>query len=86
MCLKRETVYQFQSNVQIHHKYLFAVDGGWGQWTEWPDCDKECNGGYHTRTRVCDNPVPAYGGSECTSDGSKESETQPCNTDPCTGR
>jgi len=40
-------------------------------------------GGTQGRTRVCDNPVPEFGGEDCTVDGSTDMETQACNENPC---
>jgi hypothetical protein len=38
------------------------VDGGYSDWTPW----SECNQGESRRSRACDDPSPAYGGSDCT--------------------
>ncbi|KAK3105311.1 hypothetical protein FSP39_022254 [Pinctada imbricata] len=43
-----------------------AVDGQWGDWTNWSTCSKTCGGGQHFRSRSCDNPTPAHGGVNCT--------------------
>lgn len=64
-----------------YHKIL--VHGGWGDWTEWEECPVSCGGADQGRTRVCDNPVPEFGGDDCTVDGSSASETQRCNENPC---
>ena len=45
-----------------------SVDGNWGEWREWGACSKKCGPGQRTRTRGCNNPAPAYGGSACTGD------------------
>ena len=50
-----------------------TVDGSWGGWEDWGACSKKCGPGNQTRTRSCNNPTPAHGGSECTG---KDSETQ----------
>ena len=42
------------------------VDGAWGAWTSYSDCSATCGEGYQTRTRTCDDPVPQYGGANCT--------------------
>jgi len=59
------------------------INGGWGEWSEWPDCPVSCGGGTQGRTRVCDSPAPQFGGDDCTVDGSLDMETQPCNENPC---
>ncbi|EDO39575.1 predicted protein, partial [Nematostella vectensis] len=41
------------------------TDGSWSSWTEWSDCTQECGDGVRTRSRYCDNPSPAAGGSDC---------------------
>ena len=62
---------------------FFQVNGGWGEWSSWPECPVSCGGGTQGRTRVCDNPVPEFGGEDCTVDGSTDMETQACNEIPC---
>jgi len=59
------------------------INGGWGEWSSWPECPVSCGGGTQGRTRVCDNPVPDFGGEDCTVDGSTDMETQACNENPC---
>ena len=38
------------------------VDGAWGDWTSWTSCGSNCK---MLRSRSCNNPTPANGGSEC---------------------
>lgn len=52
-----------------------VVDGGWSNWTEWSLCSVSCEVGSQVRTRVCDNPAPAYDGVDCIGDNS---ETRNC--------
>ncbi|XP_066934153.1 uncharacterized protein [Clytia hemisphaerica] len=42
------------------------VDGGLSDWTQWSTCEKPCGGSIVNRTRVCDNPPPSRGGSQCS--------------------
>ena len=56
------------------------VDGQWSEWGAWSTCSKTCGGGKSTRTRMCNNPSPANGGSDCTGDSE---ESQDCNTETC---
>ncbi|CAH1785594.1 unnamed protein product, partial [Owenia fusiformis] len=42
------------------------VNGGPGPWTAWQHCSATCGDGEKIRTRECNNPVPAYGGAECS--------------------
>ena len=44
------------------------VVGGWGSWTGWTECTDACGMGTQSRSRVCDNPPPANGGSDCLGD------------------
>uniref|UniRef100_A0A7M5WWB1 Hemicentin-1 n=2 Tax=Clytia hemisphaerica TaxID=252671 RepID=A0A7M5WWB1_9CNID len=41
------------------------IDGGLSDWTQWSTCEKPCGGSIVNRTRVCDNPPPSRGGSQC---------------------
>ena len=59
------------------------VNGGWGEWSSWLSCPVSCGGGTQGRNRVCDNPLPHFGGDDCTVDGSSDLETQACNENPC---
>jgi len=59
------------------------IHGGWGEWSAWDECPVTCGGADQGRTRECDNPVPAFGGEDCTVDGSLGSESQSCNEAPC---
>ena len=61
----------------------FLVHGGWSDFGDWGPCSVSCGGGKHSRTRVCNNPSPEFGGNDCTIDGSSDTETNPCNEDHC---
>ncbi|VDH95006.1 Hypothetical predicted protein [Mytilus galloprovincialis] len=52
----------------------YGVNGNWGYWSAWSDCNSSCGSGTQTRTRRCDTPLPAFGGSLCTGD-SHDSQT-----------
>ncbi|CAC5422939.1 HMCN [Mytilus coruscus] len=41
------------------------VDGSWGGWGKWSECNATCDGGVQKRTRICNNPYPSAGGSTC---------------------
>lgn len=56
------------------------IDGGFSAWSAWSTCTVTCGGGTQSRTRTCDNPTPAYGGSTCSG---STSESQACNTQSC---
>ncbi|MEQ2255560.1 Netrin receptor unc5d [Ilyodon furcidens] len=38
------------------------VDGGWGEWSEWPVCSSDCD---RQRSRECTAPEPKHGGRLC---------------------
>lgn len=56
------------------------IDGGWGSWSEWSTCTKECDGGTYFRSRICNNPTPQGGGAQCVGENV---EVAPCNTQQC---
>ncbi|KAH3799105.1 hypothetical protein DPMN_152708 [Dreissena polymorpha] len=62
---------------------LLTVDGGWTSWTTWSGCDVTCGTGHVTRGRNCSNPVPKYGGSDCSG---THNETKSCTLNPCPGK
>ena len=68
------------------------MNGNWGAWSDFTECDVTCGGGSQHRTRSCNNPSSAHGGLDCLlSDGSgvrgkDESESQACNTHECPGK
>ncbi|XP_046576195.1 SCO-spondin-like [Haliotis rubra] len=45
---------------------LCPIDGQWSLWVEWSACSAACQGvGNRTRTRQCNNPLPANHGLGC---------------------
>ena len=62
------------------HYTVDPVDGVWGDWTSYSNCDVTCGDGMMTRTRSCDNPSPRNGGQPCPGGNS---ETIPCSEQPC---
>lgn len=63
---------------------ISQVDGGYTSWEDWSDCSFSCGGGKRRRSRKCTNPVPQYGGKDCSSLGPSD-ETEDCNTNLCPG-
>lgn len=53
------------------------IDGGYTQWSNYSECSVSCGDGLRTRTRTCTNPVPQYGGRNCSHLGETK-QTQPC--------
>ena len=62
--------------------FMFIVDGGWGNWTTWTACSQTCDTGSTTRERTCDNPIPQYGGNNCSGNGT---DTASCLLTHCPG-
>ena len=44
-----------------------------------------CGIGDQIRVRLCDSPMPADGGHNCTANGSKATQNQSCVKHPCPG-
>lgn len=50
---------------------LVPLNGHWGRWADWGDCVLPCGdgggvvNGYQTRSRMCDDPPPQFGGEVC---------------------
>ena len=57
----------FSIVIPLHVSRFFhtAVDGGYGEWTEWTTCDVTCGEGKQSRERACNHPLPAHGGKDC---------------------
>ena len=64
---------------------ISAVNGMYGTWSLWSDCDRTCGGGSQVRSRSCTNPPAQFGGSDCTLLGPDE-ETRVCNLNACPGK
>ena len=62
---------------------IILVDGSWGQWSPWSQCTRSCDGGTHTRVRLCDSPAPRNGGLDCVG---PSVEVEDCNSSPCKGK
>ena len=71
------------------------VHGNWGSWEPWGSCSVTCANGTQTRTRLCDDPKPMFGGDNCTSNSSwtemwnadnntmEATDYQDCDEGPC---
>ena len=65
--------------------HLSAVNGMYGTWSLWSECDRTCGGGSRVRSRSCTNPPAQFGGSDCSALGPTE-ETELCNLNSCPGK
>eukprot|EP00121_Abeoforma_whisleri_P006799 Awhi_evm1s6191 len=61
-------------------KECSAIDGMYSEWSNWGDCSKTCDSGVQERARLCNNPIPEFGGANCEG---LASETQTCNEQKC---
>ncbi len=52
-------------NIECENVFFVAVDGQWADWSEWTTCSLTCGGGYKTRFRYCDDPLPEGTGKDC---------------------
>ena len=62
--------------------YYVVIDGKFSGWSGWGSCSATCGGGKRFRTRRCDNPPPANGGTDCLE---ARAEYETCNTQWCAG-
>lgn len=59
---------------------LKAIDGGWGEWSDYKECSRPCGGGVQWSTRECDAPRPFNGGKYCSG---QKTRFRSCNTHDC---
>ena len=62
-----------------------TADGMWGQWGEWRECQGRC-GGSQTRVRLCNDPPPRNGGSDCEGEHVEERDCPQCQDTEDQGR
>ncbi|KAM4525445.1 A disintegrin and metalloproteinase with thrombospondin motifs 14 isoform 1-T1 [Odontesthes bonariensis] len=74
-CFKGHCIWRSSQEPQGH-------DGSWGSWSKFGSCSRTCGGGIRSRSRQCNNPLPAYGGRDCPGSGF---DYQMCNTEECAG-
>ena len=58
------------------------IDGGYTSWSDFTGCSESCGNGTQTRFRNCTQPIPKYGGENCSSIG-PHIETLLCNSRHC---
>ena len=57
-----------------------AIDGQWGEWSNFTECRPSCGEGNQTRERSCNNPPPANNGSSCNG---SDTEMRICHSGDC---
>ncbi|XP_028394319.1 uncharacterized protein LOC114518504 isoform X2 [Dendronephthya gigantea] len=73
-----------EQETQLCNLNVCPVDGGYSKWSEWTNCIGDCEHGYKSRSRECNNPTPAFGGRPCQEAGLGESyESTSCLKNPC---
>ncbi|XP_031549766.1 uncharacterized protein LOC116287250 [Actinia tenebrosa] len=60
------------------------VQGHWGRWSSWGQCDAPCGYGKQVRTRRCDDPPPRFNGTDCVgnSSGTQKCKARSCDLGP----
>lgn len=58
-------IYNFVTWILVLKSFLLTVDGNWGSWGSYGACSVTCASGTKSRSRSCNNPAPAGGGSNC---------------------
>ena len=61
--------------------FIFAVHGGWNDWSLWTPCSVSCGEGVKIRRRECNAPPPANGGRNC--EGGEEEWIQCVTSEEC---
>lgn len=56
------------------------IHGNWTAWSQWSECSKTCANGTRSRIRTCGNPVPQFGGKNCSGE---LTEIKSCIKAPC---
>jgi len=86
---------QQQEAMQSCNEQPCHIDGLWGDWGPWGSCSVTCANGTEYRTRLCDDPMPQFGGANCTSNASltemwstlnntlEQTDSQACDPGPC---
>uniref|UniRef100_A0A8C6UYT3 ADAM metallopeptidase with thrombospondin type 1 motif, 13 n=1 Tax=Neogobius melanostomus TaxID=47308 RepID=A0A8C6UYT3_9GOBI len=57
-----------------------VVHGSWSSWSDFSPCSRTCGGGITHRSRLCNNPKPAFGGHQCVG---LEIQAELCHQNPC---
>ena len=72
------------SNIQIVNcnERPCPVDGNYSAWSSFSACSRTCGNGTQFRTRDCNEPLPHFGGRDCSTLG-PSNDTRVCNMRPC---
>jgi hypothetical protein len=77
-------IFQLQSFLLTPILYfIYLVHGNWGTWQEWNSCSATCGSGSRSRRLECNNPEPAFGGSDCQGN---DTEIESCSIKLCPGK
>ena len=66
--------------IQTCHPPKCPIHGGFGNWSSPTECTASCGGGMFVQLRMCDTPIPQYGGLDCVG---LRARILPCNTHHC---
>ena len=83
-CMVGTIVSSLGSNIQIVNcnERPCPVDGNYFVWSKFGPCSQTCGNGTQLRTRHCNNPLPRFGGRNCSTLG-PSIDTRFCNIRPC---
>ena len=62
---------------------ISLVNGNWGAWQDWNSCSVTCGSGSRSRYQECNNPEPAFEGSDCQGN---DTEIESCSMKLCPGK
>ena len=69
-------------DVKSCNEHLCPINGGYTLWSEFTQCSITCGTGTQQRTRNCSNPLPQFGGRNCSRLGAAV-DVRECNLKPC---
>ena len=61
---------------------ILLVDGQWSDWGSWTACSATCGTATRSRSRLCNNPAPRFGGRPCSGG---DIDRVPCALQSCPG-
>lgn len=76
--IQEQTTLNFMPSKMSSLPFYRTVDGSWSAWSSDGVCSVTCGKGRLTKTRMCDSPLPQYGGKFCAGSDTK---TEICQLD-----